>query len=192
MLRRTFLSALLIGASSAKADVIYHDTSEVAAATTKRVLNFYGPTWCPACPVALEAVKKELSNEFEIVVHKDYDKYPAWVLAQGQQPGWGYPMVHWVNKADAGKIMVWSGIDEFRKHDGVKSKIQQAGGPAKLPFVQPDQQDTRAVARQSLIYNPSHSCSNCGRTEFEIENDDGPYHTHRCSRCNTVWYHKDR
>lgn len=95
---------------------------DLAAVEAKRPLNFYGPSWCPHCPTALASVKKELGEEFEITVHKDYDAYPAWVIAQGQKTGWGYPMVNWTDKSDAGKIMVWSGVDEFRKQDGSPKK----------------------------------------------------------------------
>lgn len=96
---------------------------DVETVTKKRELNFYGPSWCPACPAALEVVKKELGDEFEIKSHKNYDAYPAWVIAQGQQSGWAYPMVHWADHAGVGKIMVWSGVAEFRKHDGKPKKL---------------------------------------------------------------------
>ncbi len=114
---------MMIGsARSSAADFMM--AGDMASVAEKRSLHFYGPSWCPACPAALEAVKQELSKEFEIKVHKDYDAYPAWVIAQGQKHGWGYPMVHWTTNSDAGRIMVWSGLEAFRKADGQpKTKV---------------------------------------------------------------------
>lgn len=104
----------------------------VAAATAKRPLHFYGPTWCPNCPGILDTVVKELGQEFDIKVYKDYSTYPAWVLAQGELSGWGYPMVHWLTNTNVGMVMAWSGIDEFRRHDGVAATVPNAvhGGEA--------------------------------------------------------------
>ena len=69
-----------------------------------------------------------------------------------------------------------------------KIQIKQAGGPAKDPFVRPDQPRQRAVAR----YHQGHDCPSCGKSQFNIENDAGPNHTHRCRSCSTVWYHADQ
>lgn len=191
MLRRTFLATLLLPTIT-KAGVVFHEAPQAVAKAEKRTLNFYGPTWCSACPAALESIKKELSEEFEIKVHKDYNNYPSWVIAQGHQSGWGYPMIHWVNKINAGKIMMWAGVDAFRKHDGQPKKAQQAGRPAKDPFAQPDRPNSWAVAHNdSVVYNPSHNCPNCSHVQYAIENGIGPNHTHRCETCSTAWYHKD-
>ncbi len=195
MNRRSLLLSLLTPffvAVKAKAGVIFHEeTKEAAQVPEKRVLHFYGPAWCPACPAKLETVKKELGEKFEIRVHKDYDNYPAWLLAQGQEAGWGYPMVHWTNQSGISKVMVWMNVTDFHKQDSDQKKLPQGRRPVSIPFVQPDQQGSRAVAR-SPVYSPGHNCPNCGTTQFHIENDAGPNHTHRCTSCNTVWYHADQ
>ena len=106
----------------------------VAAATSKRTLHFYGPTWCPYCPSTLAIVTKELGQEFEIKVHKDYSTYPAWVIAQGEKAGWSYPMLHWTNRADAGTIMFWQGLDAFIRIDGSpKTAAVNIGEAAPTP-----------------------------------------------------------
>ena len=69
-----------------------------------------------------------------------------------------------------------------------EKKIQQVGGPAKDPFVQRDRPSIRAVAR----YHAGHNCPDCGKSQFNIENDAGPSHTHRCNSCRVVWYHADQ
>ena len=118
------LILFLLCCNVAGAEVIFHESPTVQAlAQKKRVLNFYGPSWCPVCPAALQDVTKSLGDDFTIVVYKDDNSYPVWVANQGQQSGWGYPMVHWTDNAGANKIMVWAGIEQFRKHDGAPNKV---------------------------------------------------------------------
>lgn len=83
---------------------------------SKRPLSLFAPTWCSACGPAKKAVL-ELSGQFAITTHTDYDSFPEWVKDQGNKTGWGYPMVHWRTTGGDGKIMLWSSVVDFRQHD---------------------------------------------------------------------------
>lgn len=187
--RRIFLGTLLLP-SLAKADVIFH-------APIKKKPQIWMFSTCTSCRVQAEteiAAEKD-SLDFE-VVHKN-EKPPVRLGVYDDPTFW------WAKDTDLPteskqntKVMGgWAGLKhlktEFSKSRGVK--MQQAGSPAKIPFAQPDQQGSRAVAL-NIVYNPSHNCPSCGRTQYKIKNGDdaGPNHIHRCNYCNTAWYHKDQ
>lgn len=192
MLRRVFLSTLLFGTGSVKADVIFHGTSS----PVKKKPQIWLFSTCPSCRIQAE---KEInaekdSLEFE-VVHKNekpparldtYDDPTFWWAKDTDQPD--------QSKQSTKVLGGWYGLkhlkEEFRKSRGQVKK--QAGSPAKVPFAQPDQVSSRAVARTGLVYNPSHNCPTCGKVQTIIQNDAGPNHTHQCGNCSTVWYHADK
>ena len=45
--------------------------------------------------------------------------------------------------------------------------------------------------RSAIQYNPSHTCNQCGHSQFVI-NGSGPVpgsHTHTCGHCGNTWFH---
>lgn len=95
---------------------------------SKRPLSLFAPTWCSACGPAKKAVL-ELSGQFAITVHTDDESFPAWVKEQANKPGWGYPMVHWKTIDGTGKVMLWSGVEQFRQHDTQPATINAEAAP---------------------------------------------------------------
>lgn len=169
---RTFALLILIQIPlSAQAGVIYHESTStvekqsagpLVASTSgvargrfekqgvvvwgdvpkKRILDFYGPSWCPACPVALADINKSVGNEFNIRVYKDDSQYPSWVVTQAQSVG--YPLVHWTNNSGSHKIVGWSGIEAFRNEDGVtKNPAVSVAGDESAPT--PGQEVERVI-----------------------------------------------
>lgn len=101
-----------------------------STAATKRKLHFFGPTWCPLCPAALQQVKASLGGEFVIVEHHDDAAFPAWIVTQASRPNWGYPMVWWPDAGGNGKVMVWSGEAAFRAADGQPRSVSTSAEAA--------------------------------------------------------------
>lgn len=191
----SFLTSLLVTVKT-RAGVIFHE--ETPTATTKEDLPelwYWSHEGCPPCARFVEDYEK----------HKVTCGFRA-VKQEGQRPTWmpdSDPQFWW---ATQDKSPSQNNVLNTRHQDGYRGwekllesfnksrnlqKAVQGRRPASIPFVQPDQQGTRAVAR-SPVYSPGHNCPNCGRSQFHIENDAGPNHTHRCGSCNTVWYHADQ
>jgi len=195
MNRRIFLGTLLLPAI-AKAEVIFHEDTPLVVATKKKPQIWMFSTCEPCRDQAMKEIQAEKDTlEFE-VVHKN-EKPPA-NLGIFDDPTFWWAKdtdIPTDSKQNTRALGGWYGLKhlktQFSKYRDPK-KTQQARSPANIPFVQPDQQGTRAVARTSLVYNPSHNCPNCGRTQYVIENGAGPNHTHRCNHCHTAWYHKDQ
>lgn len=196
MKRRAFLVALpslmmTMISTSSKADVIYHPALETKQDLPE--LWYWSHAGCLPC-VQFEREYKELGVGCGFVAIKQEGKRPDWMVHSNPQFWW-----HIKDKVPTQKDVAntrhqdgypgWkSFLVKFKNSRNLKTK--QAGGPAEIPFVQPDQPNPRAVAL-NMVYNPSHNCPKCGRYQSQIENGAGPNHTHKCKSCSTVWYHKD-
>lgn len=49
---------------------------------------------------------------------------------------------------------------------------------------------TKPFRRGGVLYNPTHNCPACGRSQYYISGrGPGGTHTHTCSSCSTTWFH---
>lgn len=220
MKRRNFLSLFLLAPASALAeDGLLFDGPEKVSGLLNPVNDMEGMLFDSSSPVVVVVAEKELpeiwywSHEGCVPCVRFKNDYAAnkkdcgFVAAEqkGQRPPWmpdSDPQFWWhvsekiptqkdvSNTRHVNGYLSWKDLmARFRSsRESKKTQIKQVGGPTKDPFAQPDQQGIRAVAR----YHQGHDCPSCGKSQFNIENDAGPSHTHRCRSCSTVWYHADQ
>lgn len=140
----------------------------------------YSSAGCPPCAVA----KRELTAAKDLPFRVTWkESAPAWVAA--------YPTFHWqVSGDDWRQRDKWDGVEKLVEMWRKSREPKKVSAAASRPFAQPDPHATRAVARGR--YHAGHDCPRCGRMQFEIENNTGPDHTHRCGACGNSWWHWDK
>lgn len=193
--RRLFLLSIMTP-SLANAGVVFHSLPTAEKDELPEVWYWSHPG-CPPC----SRFEKEYQENKEgcgfIAVKQSIDR-PSWMPSSDPQ-FWWHTKENKPSQKDVQNTRHLDGYSGWKdfiakfKDSRDPKKTKRAGGPAKqaLPTVQPDRPDTRAVARNVMVYHAGHNCPSCGRQQFLIENDSGPNHTHRCGHCGTAWWHAD-
>ena len=202
MIRRIFLSLLVgLSAKAVQAGVIFHQAVDKICkpgAQDLPELWYWGHDGCQPCKLFQLDYEKGKEDCGFVTVKQEGDR-PTWMSDSNPQFWW-----HVKEKQPTQKD-----VSNTRHQDGYpgwkvlvekfqvsrKQNPQQAGRPAKVPFVQPDQQNSRAVALK-LTYHKGHNCPSCNHQQFSIANHTGPgndrsTHIPKCGNCDTKWYHED-
>lgn len=136
----------------------------------KPIVHLYSPeTWvCGACNSAEKALKT--CPRVSLKIHKQDQ-------LEGFFAGKSFPVLHW--SAGDGWQEGWEGLDPLLKK--IFKDSSKTIGFSTIVH----------VTSKGPIFHNGHDCPSCNRVQFQIENDSGPSHTHRCSSCSTTWYHAD-
>lgn len=93
------------------------------------------------------------------------------------------------NKKAPGFTVENKARETFRSSDGYLYEKHADGFYRRVPG-QSAPEVAQQTFRPSSIYNPTHNCPTCGRSQYVVDsfNRDGT-HNHRCPADGTVWRH---
>jgi len=158
--------------------------------------------WCysqPGCPPCVRA-RLELAAAKDLpfrVVWKD-EAAPEWL--KSRPAFWWHVSANQPSQAEVQhtrQMTGWNGVKDvvarWKQSRDPKRFVRQNASAVTRPFVQPDRESSRAVAR--IQHHDGHNCPRCNREQYVIADQTGPAansHIHRCGHCGTKWYHADQ